>query len=920
MSSRFRGRRAGVRQMIDALESRRLLAIFNATGSADTINIFRSGSTTHVEINGVDHTTTQSTVIVNALGGSDTINVSGTVSASPVTVNGGDGNDLLFNSVADLDSVFLSTLNFDGGAGVDSVVADNSADSTTPAIVEIQGTQIFEDGTFPLHFVATESLLFSDSNGGNRIGFLNLQNGVDVDLARVTVLGNGGNDQIFDSSTNTSHGFLPTALPTGALVIDGGTGTDLLSLDDTSNNLGGSYQITGSTITFHAAFATNGPVTYGSFEQLELVQSNVGDVTTLTSKPAATSLHLDTGNGDDNVTAGGGDIDSRGFVVSNTTVLGGLGNDRITFDDHLDDVVFSESETYTLDNFTLAKGSAGFTYGGFDTQELDAADVISGSVFVGNVINVNAINGVLTSTTIVGGNLRDNEVNVGNGDLNNISGALTVNFNGGGGTLNLNDQNAAAGRFYQLTATQLLTPTPITFSQANFVALNAGTGSDTISILGCAATTSLTVHGGGGGDTVSIGAGSWTDLHHNVTVSGDAGNDFVAFSNLTDSTFTAATLTSSTYSAFGLTHSYSSFENAIVGLSGGGSVLAIESLNVPTTVTGGAGNDDIRIGNGNLDANITGSMQINAGGGDDSVLLTDLNDTGNDSYLFNAGNTFRKGSLGAPVITANGFEHETLQANGGDNAITVTTVIPDVHILGNAGNDTISVLNSTGFVTVDTGSEHGSLSAPFGDSILVNADFNPTGDVPAFVTVEQTDVVYDAGVFANGTLRVPAHATLDIVHAMTLPGTIDMAGGAMVLRNGAGQSLNFWRTAIKEGFAAGDWNGTNSARGAINSSIAGAEPRIHAVGYALASEVFSTFPAQFVGRSVNANDVLVRFTFYGDADLNGTVNFDDYVRTDNGFNNRLTGWSNGDYNFNDQVNFDDYVLIDLAFNIQTATH
>ena len=139
-------------------------------------------------------------------------------------------------------------------------------------------------------------------------------------------------------------------------------------------------------------------------------------------------------------------------------------------------------------------------------------------------------------------------------------------------------------------------------------------------------------------------------------------------------------------------------------------------------------------------------------------------------------------------------------------------------------------------------------------------------------------------------------------------------------RNGAGQSLNFWRTAIKEGFAAGDWNGTNSARGAINSSIAGAEPRIHAVGYALASEVFSTFPAQFVGRSVNANDVLVRFTFYGDADLNGTVNFDDYVRTDNGFNNHLTGWSNGDYNFNDQVNFDDYVLIDLAFNTQAATH
>jgi len=49
------------------------------------------------------------------------------------------------------------------------------------------------------------------------------------------------------------------------------------------------------------------------------------------------------------------------------------------------------------------------------------------------------------------------------------------------------------------------------------------------------------------------------------------------------------------------------------------------------------------------------------------------------------------------------------------------------------------------------------------------------------------------------------------------------------------------------------------------------------------------------------------------------VNFDDYVRTDNGFNNHLTGWLNGDFDLNGQVNFDDYVLIDLAFNTQNGT-
>jgi hypothetical protein len=77
--------------------------------------------------------------------------------------------------------------------------------------------------------------------------------------------------------------------------------------------------------------------------------------------------------------------------------------------------------------------------------------------------------------------------------------------------------------------------------------------------------------------------------------------------------------------------------------------------------------------------------------------------------------------------------------------------------------------------------------------------------------------------------------------------------------------------------------------------------------------------ATFSGQSVDDTSVLVKYTWYGDSDFNGKVNFDDYVRTDNGFNNHLTGWLNGDFDLNGQVNFDDYVLIDLAFNTQSGT-
>jgi hypothetical protein len=74
--------------------------------------------------------------------------------------------------------------------------------------------------------------------------------------------------------------------------------------------------------------------------------------------------------------------------------------------------------------------------------------------------------------------------------------------------------------------------------------------------------------------------------------------------------------------------------------------------------------------------------------------------------------------------------------------------------------------------------------------------------------------------------------------------------------------------------------------------------------------------ATFDGQRLDDTAVLVKYTYYGDADFNGRVNFDDYVHTDSGFNNHLSHWLNGDFDGNGVVNFDDYVLIDQAFNTQ----
>jgi hypothetical protein len=64
--------------------------------------------------------------------------------------------------------------------------------------------------------------------------------------------------------------------------------------------------------------------------------------------------------------------------------------------------------------------------------------------------------------------------------------------------------------------------------------------------------------------------------------------------------------------------------------------------------------------------------------------------------------------------------------------------------------------------------------------------------------------------------------------------------------------------------------------------------------------------------------VLLKFTYYGDANGDGVVNGDDYNLIDTGFSGGGTGWLFGDFNHDGVINGDDYNLIDTAFGAQTG--
>jgi hypothetical protein len=73
--------------------------------------------------------------------------------------------------------------------------------------------------------------------------------------------------------------------------------------------------------------------------------------------------------------------------------------------------------------------------------------------------------------------------------------------------------------------------------------------------------------------------------------------------------------------------------------------------------------------------------------------------------------------------------------------------------------------------------------------------------------------------------------------------------------------------------------------------------------------------SELAGQAVDANAILIKYTYNGDADLNGLINADDYARIDAGFAARMTskGFYNGDFDYSGAINSDDYFLIDRAF-------
>jgi hypothetical protein len=296
---------------------------------------------------------------------------------------------------------------------------------------------------------------------------------------------------------------------------------------------------------------------------------------------------------------------------------------------------------------------------------------------------------------------------------------------------------------------------------------------------------------------------------------------------------------------------------------------------------------------------------------------------------FGIGTFFNEGL----VIKTAGVEARWGGINNFQNSGTLLVQTGTVYLVGGLGNlGANGMLNGGTYLIDATNSPNGALLKITSNPILT---IGPGTDVEMIGGAASIDIIgplhtnqglfhiasgrnfATVGTFTNsGTVVVDRSTALKVSGALTNSGTIDVSGGLLVDYETTSPLADI-ESQIVTARHGGAWdqNGLTSSAArtaaAHNTTLGAMEGLDYQSIYGNGATFFSF--------ATNDRSVLVKHTYYGDADFNGVVNFDDYVRIDNGFNNHRRGWINGDFDLNGVVNFDDYVLIDLAFNTQSGT-
>jgi len=353
-----------------------------------------------------------------------------------------------------------------------------------------------------------------------------------------------------------------------------------------------------------------------------------------------------------------------------------------------------------------------------------------------------------------------------------------------------------------------------------------------------------------------------------------------------------------------------SADNAAVTVSSAGAAWnSTGSVYVGGSDANSGGTGLLAVGSGGA-VNVSGAVKVWPGG---TVDMSGGNLAAGQVLL--AGGSLRGwGSVTAsmPIGT------DTIQVSSGTLSLSGQLSISSGGTLTKSGAGTLAVNSlqshaAGASLAVDGGEVHLNTDAG-GDGN--HPDFNLTIDVNGS-GVNLNSTQHLAGLNVNqGSAKVSlGGARVVVTKALAIDANVaylDLADNDLVVDYAAGSNpMSQVLDWIRTGYADAHWTG----KGITSSAAANDANQRTALGV-LDNALYGY--DSFSGQTVDSTSILVKYTWYGDADLNGEVSYDDYLQWEGGLGGSGTGWLYGDFDYNGEVNYDDYLLWEGGLGGQTA--
>ena len=693
----------------------------------------------------------------------------------------------------------------------------------------------------------------------------------------------GDGDDLFQTAGSSST--LPLTINAGAgadrirfmndvdlkATIAGGTESDSVELwgDDSDEQI--NIGFTASTIAAHQtvnysniekiivnAFGGNNTINIAAFPTTQIITGNGNDVFNINSGSYNSTVHMDSGDGNDRIVLGA-DFLGYSYLDDNLTAETGsdtaviLGTSQIDTISVTGPLIWAQAlsnssskslnNTWNVDRVEVNTFAGDDRIGVFNVAMKNGTPVIIDAGDGKDTITVDTRQSVL-DLTLLGG--------AGDDAIRNVNFTPVSVFDGGPGTdtawlsvgtgpntvININAAGiSSSGK-------------SMGYPPAEAILVESTFYDDIFNI--APMPFPITVMGDDGNDTFYVGAGRLNGYSGVVTLDGMNGVDAVVLDDRLNTTPTSYTFDYNVFSSPGVAGiAYPNTEVRDFYAGSGSDVINTPFVAYQVT------------------------QNVYAGDGDDSIVLNGVSQVG--SYNVFGGN-------GNDTFTYNtaGMETANFSGENGANTIRVTAGAMNV-------NSDISFNNEN--IAVDVG---------------------PQGTL----YINSTQHLDSLNIQSGGRVNLQNGTPTLITKQLTVAGILDLLGNQMVVQ--ATPATRAQVLAAVEGYIRSAYNTSPThwqGRGITSSSAATTPNR--AVGVML-NGAGGTRYSIFQGQSVDDNSILVAYTLIGDVNLNRAVSISDFIELSSNYNT-AGGWGRGDMNFDGQITISDFIDVAANFNQHLAT-